>query len=177
MDVVPGCFPMNTPSVMAVAPSDFEHIYHQPSTFVTPDGPVTPPVVLPTQAAVLGKSSSTAKTAVKQQQPPKQEQKQATSAAGLKGSGGTRGKKEKKPMPPAAVAGPSRPAAAPVAAAPATQQQQQMQMTVTVTGKAIKFDRESYLKGVMGGAGIAFTDPWTKEKLLLQRQPPSQPAP
>ena len=160
---------------MAVAPSDFEHIYHQPSTFVTPDGPVAPPVVLPTQAAVLGKSSSTAKSPVKQ--PPKQEQKQATSAAGLKGSGGTRGKKEKKPMPPAAVAGPSRPAAAPAAAAPATQQQQQMQMTVTVTGKAIKFDRESYLKGVMGGAGIAFTDPWTKEKLLLQRQPPSQPAP
>lgn len=40
---VPGCFPINTQSVMEAAPSDFEHIYHQPSVApTTGTGQATP---------------------------------------------------------------------------------------------------------------------------------------
>lgn len=64
VDAVPGIFPHNTPSVLETAPSDFEHIYHQPSVYMTPDGPVQAAPVLPPANVLTPKSADISQNSV-----------------------------------------------------------------------------------------------------------------
>ena len=145
---VPGCFPINTPSVLEAAPSDFEHIYHQPSVYMTPDGPV--------QAAPILPASDLLSTKKDVESTPGKSATSKTSAAGK----------------PVNMTSSVSKKTVVVSQTKAADSMKSDPATTSAVPTKTPFDMDAYLASVGSspkGGSVVYTDPWTRKKVSIPR--------